>query len=314
MPYCQKCGNEFDGKDMFCRYCGAELVHKVEQSEPLADTSTKQNIGTTKATKQTSIRGVVFKPGEQIESQLDTRSHQVYLTNLRLILVRRSKIIDAEYSDIERIEHISKKLLYSKTLFYIGLALTIAGAIFLYSSDYLHDYLPDYLPDATGISLLVSGLFFLVLGMFPLIETLVIKISRQVEAINLPGSREKLSFIMNFIGEKKGTILPSQIKEVLPIKKKSTRLYDIARYAIIEAVAIIGGLPPRLFYDAGFSRKFIHEALWDTTGALIAFLVIAVGVNLHFIRNQTTKVQVTITIILVGVLLATALGVKAWNW
>ena len=89
----------------------------------------------------------------------------------------------------------------------------------------------------------------------------------------------------------------------------------------MEAVAIVGGLPllTRVEYvqwrysDRPIPRD-VHYPLWDNTGALVAFIIIAAGVNLYLIRHQSTKVQVITTIIVVGVLLATALGVKAWKW
>jgi len=89
----------------------------------------------------------------------------------------------------------------------------------------------------------------------------------------------------------------------------------------LEAVAILGGLRllSRREWSEGFPGLLWYEPrwvtasypLWGETGALPAFIVIAAGINLYFIRHQSAKIQVITTVILVGVLLATALGVKS---
>jgi hypothetical protein len=97
---------------------------------------------------------------------------------------------------------------------------------------------------------------------------------------------------------------------------------DILRYAIMEAVALIGGIPllpevkqvknlaPPWVTTPSYQLVTAYHPLWDATGAIIAFLVVAVGVNLYFIQNQPIKKQVITTVILTGVLLATALAAR----
>jgi hypothetical protein len=114
-------------------------------------------------------------------------------------------------------------------------------------------------------------------------------------------------------------------KVMPPTNKNTSKWWAVLRYVVIEAVAIIGGLPllsrSELYrppaelskFDFGPYMREVHYPLWESTGAVVAFLVIAAGINLYFIRHQTGKTQVITTIIVVGVLLATALGVKAFS-
>ncbi|MFC2024021.1 zinc-ribbon domain-containing protein [Chloroflexota bacterium] len=117
-----------------------------------------------------------------------------------------------------------------------------------------------------------------------------------------------------------------ETKEAEPPRKKYTdKWWTVLRYLIMVAVAIIGGLPlflTRVYNpESEFNRIFpgldgwstVRSPLWDSTGAIVAFMIIAAGVNLYFIRYQSTKIQVITTIILFGVLLAIASGVKSLN-
>jgi hypothetical protein len=114
-----------------------------------------------------------------------------------------------------------------------------------------------------------------------------------------------------------------------PSEKYSSKWRSALRYLVMEAVAIVGSInfPIRsyqtnyydgLLYDTPRYHsvpitRTVYFQLFENTGAIIAFLIIAAGVNLYFIRHQSTKVQVITTIILVGVLLATVLGIKSLN-
>jgi len=107
------------------------------------------------------------------------------------------------------------------------------------------------------------------------------------------------------------------------VKNQASKWRIVLRYCVMEAVAIVGGInfqtgtrtvhfpESSVVYSVG--QVPVYFRLWDRTGALAAFIVIAAGVNLYFIRRQPIKIRVITTAIVIGALLATALGMKAWN-
>jgi hypothetical protein len=108
-----------------------------------------------------------------------------------------------------------------------------------------------------------------------------------------------------------------------PARRHFRQWRIVLRYCVMEAIAIVGGLnfqtgtmpvyypESSIVYSVG--QVPIYFRLWDNSGALAAFVAAAAGVNLYFIRHQAPRTRVITTAIVVGVLLATALGMKAAN-
>ena len=93
-------------------------------------------------------------------------------------------------------------------------------------------------------------------------------------------------------------------------RKKINRRYNFAMSAIMVTLAVLGALPifPRIGIE--YSGERVYVPFWDSTGALVGFLVACAGLTMLATKHSEKSLQVYHTMLVVGILLSLALGIK----
>lgn len=94
------------------------------------------------------------------------------------------------------------------------------------------------------------------------------------------------------------------------IRKKINRRYNFTMSAIMITLAVLGALPifPRIGVE--YPGERVYAPFWDSTGALVGFLVACAGLTMLATRHSEKSLQVYHTMLVVGILLSLALGIR----
>lgn len=93
-------------------------------------------------------------------------------------------------------------------------------------------------------------------------------------------------------------------------RKKINRRYNFTMSAIMVTLAVLGALP--IFPHVGMNHDGpIYVSFWNNTGALVGFLAACVGLTMLATRHSEKSLQVYHTMLVVGILLSIALGIRS---